>query len=143
MDVGGPNVRCMKSEQAAFGERLRMLLRRAQLSDSPAELVKLLARYHSVPVSPQAISGWLNGKSMPRQANLRALAKLLRMEPHELQYGAAGAGRTVREPVIDWGSRNALDQHAIEEFLALPEVQRKLVRALIDELARGSKRKGS
>lgn len=130
----------MKSEQAAFGERLRMLLKRAQLSDSPAELIKLLARYNSVPVSPQAISGWLNGKSVPRQANLRALARLLHVEPQELQFG--DGSRKVREPVIEWGTRSALDQHAIEEFLGLPETQRKLVRALIDELARG-KRKGS
>jgi transcriptional regulator with XRE-family HTH domain len=133
----------MKSEQAAFGERLRAALRREGLSDSPAELVKLLARYDSVPVSPQAISGWLNGKSLPRQANLRALARLLRMEPHELQFGAAD--RKVREGRADWRAaaapRSALDQHAMEAFLALPATQRKLVRELIEELAQAGKRK--
>lgn len=133
----------MKNEQAAFGDRLRSALRREGLSDSPAELVKLLARYDSVPVSPQAISGWLNGKSMPRQANLRALARLLRMEPHELQFGTAD--RKVREGRADWRStaapRNALDQHAVEAFLALPLAQRKLVRELIEELAQARKKK--
>lgn len=87
---------CMKSEQMAFGERLRTALKQAQLSDSPAELIKLLARHGGVPVSPQAVSGWLNGKSLPRQANMRALAKLLRVEPHQLQYGHSD-GRKVRK----------------------------------------------
>ena len=129
----------MKNEQMAFGERLRAALKQAQLSDSPAELIKLLARHGGVPVSAQAVSGWLNGKSLPRQANMRALAKLLRMEPHQLQYGHPD-GRKVRETKGVWVTSNALDQHAVDKFLAMPEMRRKLVRQLIDELALASKK---
>lgn len=123
----------MSNEHIAFSERLRAGLQQAGVSESPAELVKLLARFGGEPVSQQAISGWLNGRAMPRQANLRALAKMLSMEPQALQYG--DDGRKVREPRGEW-RMNPHDQLAIEAFLKLTPAQRKLVRSLIDELAK-------
>ena len=122
----------MKTEQDAFSERLRAALRQAGMSESPAELVKLLARFGGEPVSQQAISGWLNGRAMPRQANLRALAKMLSIEPQQLQYGD---DKRVRENRGEW-RMNPHDQLAIETFLKLPASQRKLVRGLIEELAK-------
>lgn len=126
----------MKSEQAAFGERLRSALKSAGLGESPAELVKLLARFDGTPVSAQAISGWLNGKSLPRQKNLRALAKMLRMDPVALQYGNEG-GRKARDNLPVW-KINALDQLVIDTFLALPITKRQLIRELINAVADGS-----
>lgn len=122
----------MKTEQDAFSERLRAALRQAGMSESPAELVRLLARFGGEPVSQQAVSGWLNGRAMPRQANLRALAKMLSIEPQQLQFGD---DRRVREPRGEW-RLNPHDQLAIDAFLKLPASQRKLVRSLIDELAK-------
>lgn len=126
----------MKSEQAAFGERLRGALKSAGLGESPAELVKLLARFGGTPVSAQAISGWLNGKSLPRQKNLRALAKMLKMDPVALQYGNEG-GRKTRDNLHVW-KINALDQLVIDTFLALPITKRQLIRELINAVADGS-----
>lgn len=122
----------MKTEQDAFSERLRAALRQAGMSESPAELVRLLARFGGEPVSQQAISGWLNGRAMPRQANLRALAKMLSLEPQQLQFGD---DKRVRENRGEW-RMNPHDQLAIETFLKLPATQRKLVRGLIEELAK-------
>lgn len=122
----------MKTEQDAFSERLRAALRQAGMSESPAELVRLLARFGGEPVSQQAISGWLNGRAMPRQANLRALAKMLSLEPQQLQFGD---DKRVRENRSEW-RMNPHDQLAIETFLKLPAVQRKLVRSVIEELAK-------
>jgi transcriptional regulator with XRE-family HTH domain len=122
----------MKTEQDAFSERLRMLLRQAGMSESPAELVRLLARFGGEPVSQQAISGWLNGRAMPRQANMRVLAKMLSIEPQQLQYGD---DKRVRETRGEW-RMNPHDQLAIEAFLKLSTSQRKLVRSLIDELSK-------
>ncbi len=122
----------MKTEQDAFSERLRAALRQAGMSESPAELVKLLARFGGEPVSQQAISGWLNGRAMPRQANLRALAKMLSIEPQQLQYGD---DKRVRESRGEW-RMNPHDQLAIETFLKLSASQRKLVRGLIEELSK-------
>ncbi len=122
----------MKTEQDAFSERLRAGLRQAGMSESPAELVRLLARFGGEPVSQQAVSGWLNGRAMPRQANLRALARMLSIEPQQLQFGD---DKRVREARGEW-KVNPHDQLAIEAFLKLPAAQRKLVRNLIEELAR-------
>lgn len=122
----------MKTEQDAFSERLRAALRQAGMSESPAELVKLLARFGGEPVSQQAISGWLNGRAMPRQANLRALAKMLSIEPQQLQYGD---DKRVRESRGEW-RMNPHDQLAIETFLKLSASQRKVVRGLIEELSK-------
>lgn len=122
----------MKTEQDAFSERLRAALRQAGMSESPAELVRLLARFGGEPVSQQAVSGWLNGRAMPRQANLRALARMLSIEPQQLQFGD---DKRVREARGEW-KVNPHDQLAIDAFLKLPAAQRKLVRNLIEELAR-------
>lgn len=122
----------MKTEQDAFSERLRAALRQAGMSESPAELVRLLARFGGEPVSQQAISGWLNGRAMPRQGNMRALARMLSMEPQQLQFGD---DKRIRETRGEW-RMNPHDQLAIETFLRLPASQRKLVRSLIEELAK-------
>jgi transcriptional regulator with XRE-family HTH domain len=122
----------MKTEQDAFSERLRAALRQAGMSESPAELVRLLARFGGEPVSQQAVSGWLNGRAMPRQANLRALARMLSIEPQQLQFGD---DKRIREARGEW-KLNPHDQLAIDAFLKLPAAQRKLVRNLIEELAR-------
>jgi transcriptional regulator with XRE-family HTH domain len=124
----------MKSEQEAFSQRLRAALRNAGMTESATELVRLLARFGGEPVSQQAVSGWLNGRAMPRQANLRALAKMLSMEPQQLQFGD---DKRVRETRGEW-RMNPHDQLAIETFLGLSASQRKLIRGMIDELSKAS-----
>jgi transcriptional regulator with XRE-family HTH domain len=128
----------MSNEHIAFSERLRAALRRAGLGESPVEVVRLLARFGGDPVSQQAVSGWLKGRAMPRQANLRALAKMLSMAPQQLQYGdderRARDGRDGRAE----GRLNPRDQLAIEAFLQLPPHQRKLLRHLIEEFVKST-----
>jgi transcriptional regulator with XRE-family HTH domain len=128
----------MSNEHIAFSERLRAALRRAGLGESPVEVVRLLARFGGEPVSQQAVSGWLKGRAMPRQANLRALAKMLSMAPQQLQYGdderRARDGRDGRAE----GRLNPRDQLAIEAFLQLPPHQRKLLRHLIEEFVKST-----
>ncbi|PWK88513.1 transcriptional regulator [Fulvimonas soli] len=128
----------MKREHAAFAARLRAALKHADIEPRPVVLEKLLAR-HGVVVTAQAISGWLGGRYMPKPAALRALAGLVGLEPYQLQYGA----RSVREEPAGWSVRpSAADRLAIEEFLALPQAHRALVRELIAALARsGAPRK--
>ena len=131
----------MSNEHIAFSERLRAALRRAGLGESPVEVVRLLARFGGDPVSQQAVSGWLKGRAMPRQANLRALAKMLSMAPQQLQYGdddrRARDGREGRDGRTE-GRLNPRDQLAIEAFLQLPPHQRKLLRHLIEEFVKST-----
>lgn len=128
----------MSNEHIAFSERLRAALRRAGLGESPVEVVRLLARFGGDPVSQQAVSGWLKGRAMPRQANLRALAKMLSMAPQQLQYGDdERRARDGREGRVE-GRLNPRDQLAIEAFLQLPPHQRKLLRHLIEEFVKST-----
>ncbi|HEY8010936.1 MAG TPA: hypothetical protein VIE67_08040 [Rudaea sp.] len=125
----------MKTEQVAFAERLAAAMKKEGIEPSPVELERLLARHGGVPVTPQAISGWLGGKHMPKQANMRALAKMVGLEPYVLQYGNKVA-QEVGELRATWPTGvGAVDRLAIEEFLSLPSLQRKLVRDLIQTLA--------
>jgi hypothetical protein len=125
----------MKNEQTAFGGRLSAALAAAGIEPSPSELERLLARHGGTPVTPQAISGWLSGKHMPKQANMRALAAMLGMQPHVLQYGGNSA-QAVREAPKAWpADLSGADRLAFEEFRTLPTAQRKLVRELIAALA--------
>lgn len=125
----------MKNEQAQFAERLGAALAAAGLDASPAELVKLIARHGGTPVTPQAISGWLNGKHLPKQANLRALGRLLGMEPQELQFGGKPVP-AVREDAGTWvPGLTGVDTLAVREFVGLPSARRRLVRELIAALA--------
>jgi hypothetical protein len=129
----------MKKEQAAFAERLSAALADAKIETSPVELERLLARYGGTPVTPQAISGWLSGKHMPKQGNMRALARMVNLPPEELQYGNDGLGRGVREARTAWPDHlSGRDRLTFEDFLLLPERQRKLVRELVAALRDGS-----
>ena len=123
----------MDKEKAAFAARLRGALEARGIGASPAVLEKRFnSRYGGAAVTAQAISGWLNGRAMPRQGNMRALARMLSMEPQQLQFGS---DKHVRETRGEW-RMNPHDQRAIETFLRLPASQRKLVRSLIEELSK-------
>jgi transcriptional regulator with XRE-family HTH domain len=136
---GQPNVRAMKKEQEAFAARLRAGLKAAGVEASPKQLEMLLARYGGTPVTPQAISGWLNGRHLPKPDNIQALARMVNMPPHELQFGPRSRG--VREARAAWPDHlSGIDRLTFEEFLLLPERRRKLVRELIAAFTEASTR---
>ena len=131
----------MKTEQAAFAERLHKLLAKKRFEASPAELAGLLAR-HGTSVAPQTISGWLNGTFMPRLGNQRALAALLEVDLRALQVDGNPADG-VKEPRSGWTAvMEGKDALAFREFATLPAAQRRLVRELITALASAVERKG-
>ena len=125
----------MKTEQSAFAKRLADALEAAGIEASPSVLEKLVPKYGGENVTPQAVSNWLNGKFLPKQANMQALARILGMPPHELRFGTP-TRKGVREANVAWPDHvRGHDRLAIEDFLALPAAQRKLVRELISSLA--------
>ena len=128
----------MKSEQAAFAERLHRLLAEKKLEASASDLVPLLAKYGKVSVTSQAVSGWLNGTFMPRPANQRALAAVLKVDMNTLL--ADPKPRQVREDASPYGALNGKDHLALQEFASLPASRRKLIRELIWALASGTKK---
>jgi transcriptional regulator with XRE-family HTH domain len=101
MALRRPNVRGMRNERALFAARLRNYLETKKFDARPVELMKVLARFGFVSVTQQTISGWLSGKHMPNPDAMRALSRVLGIDPHDLQYGARMT-REVREPNTAW-----------------------------------------
>jgi len=128
-----PTVADMKSEQAAFAERLNRLLAAKKLEASASDLVPLLAKYGKVSVTPQTVSGWLNGTFMPRPANQRALAAVLNVDLNTLLTDPNP--QRVREDASRYGPLTGKDELALQEFATLPAARRKLIRELISALA--------
>jgi transcriptional regulator with XRE-family HTH domain len=125
----------MKTEQSAFAQRLTAALNAAGIEASSAVLEKLVPQHGGEAVTPQAISGWLNGKHIPKQANLQALARIAGVMPHELQFGTT-THKGVREARSAWPDQvRGHDRLAFETFLTLSDTQRKVVRELIALLA--------
>lgn len=90
------------------------------------------ARYGGRSVSFQAVSRWLNGKSIPEQDKLQVLAGVLGVEPHVLRYGGkskVGEGREAWPEAF-----GAPDRSMIDAYLTLPAAQRRLVRELVQAL---------
>ena len=122
----------MKTEQAAFGKRLREGLRQARMSESAKELADLVAAYGGEVVTPQAAHRWLHGQSIPRRQTLRALAELLDVPSEWL----LGEGPVKLQRAQGAHPLNPRDRMAMDTFSTLPAERRRLVRELIEVLAR-------
>lgn len=124
----------MDKEKAEFAERLREALEAKGIEASAAVVEKRFnSRYDGAAVTAQAVSGWLNGKSIPKQDKLRVLAALVGLEPHELQFGGR---HRVGDAVAEWPQGlGAQDRSMMDAYLSLPALQRKLVRELVAALA--------
>jgi transcriptional regulator with XRE-family HTH domain len=126
----------MKDEKAEFSARLRAALKEARIDASPAVLEKRFnSRYEGAPVTSQAISGWLNGKSIPRQDKLRVLAALVGVDAHVLQYGGGGARSRVGEVAQAWEGLSPAERAMVDAYVTLAPPQRRLVRDLVNALA--------
>lgn len=127
----------MKIDKKAFADRLRAALKRERIEANASELVRLL-ELQGEEVSSQAVSGWLNGKHRPRPAHMEALAKIVGVEPHELEYRQSRP-KGVQDVNIAWPDHvRGHDRLAFEDYLQLSDDKRKLVRDLIGQLAKGA-----
>ena len=125
----------MKDEKAEFSARLRAALKEARIEASAAVIEKRFnSRYTGAPVTAQAISGWLNGKAIPRQDKIRVLAAIVGLDPHQLQYGGKLRVGEGRPPA--WDSMSVPERAMVDAFLSLSPTQRKLVGELMMELGR-------
>ena len=124
----------MKDEKAEFAARLRAALKAADIEASASVLEKRFnSRYGGAPVTAQAVSQWLNGKVSPRQDKIRALAAIVGVDPHVLQFG--GKAR-IGEAKAEWADSLApQDRAMVDAFVHLPATQRRLVRELVAALA--------
>lgn len=124
----------MKTEQAAFGERLREGLRAAGMAESPKALADLVAARGGEAVTLQAAHRWIRGQSIPRRRTLRALADLLGVTPEWLLGEEPPQTRRLGEARAGLGI-DPRDRVAMDAYLALPAARRKLIRELIQVLS--------
>jgi transcriptional regulator with XRE-family HTH domain len=115
-----------------FSVRLRVAMAAAGMEISGTALEGAFNRkWHGAPVSVQAAWNWINAKTMPRQDKLQLLARLLRVDPYALQYGAP-APLTAAERRRSWDERLSFsERETLEAFLRLPTPQRLLVREVV------------
>jgi len=126
----------MKIDKKAFANRLRAALKHEGIEANASELARLL-ELQGEDVSSQAVSYWLNGKHRPRPGHLEALAKIVGVEPHELEYRRVRP-KGVQDVNIAWPDHvRGHDRLAFEGYLQLSDDKRKLVRDLIVGLAKG------
>jgi hypothetical protein len=120
-----------------FSARLRAAMTAAGMEISGTALERAFNRkWGKEPVSVQAAWNWINGRTVPRNDKLQVLARLLRTDPHALQYGA-GKPLTAAERRREWEDRvTYAERETIEAFLNLPTHQRLVVRDVIDAFAK-------
>ncbi len=120
-----------------FSARLRAAMTDAGLDISGTELERAFNRkWGKAPISVQAAWNWINGKTIPRNDKLPVLAKLLKVDPHALLYGARETV-TAADRRREWEDRMTYaERESIEAFLRLPTTQRLIVRDVIATYAK-------
>lgn len=120
-----------------FSARLRVAMTAAGMEISGTALEGVFNRkWQGAPISVQAAWNWVNGKTMPRQDKLQLLAKLLKVDPHVLQYGAPEP-LSAAERRRSWEDRvTYAERETLEAFLRLPTSQRLLVREVVMTFAK-------
>lgn len=128
------------TEKTEFAQRLRSAMTAAGYPDRPAVLEREFnSRYWGRSVTFQAVSRWLRGEAIPSQDKLQVLAEWLRIEPQVLRFGEAAAV-ALREQRGRWEDPKFYQERdVIEQFLALPAQQRKVVREVVMALAVAAK----
>lgn len=124
------------SEARSFSERLRRALDAAGVRPSPTLVAnEFNLRYWGKSITPHTARSWLVGKSIPMQDKLRVLSQWLHVSPDELRFGVASGRHGASEPGAEPYGAGAHDREMWARYLALPEEDRKMVRAMVMALA--------
>lgn len=127
-------------EKHAFAARLKQALTRSSKKiSSAAELaLQFNLRTTGEPVSAQAAHKWLMGAAMPTVDKMETLAIWLDVPLQWLRYGipeSTGKPRKRKAKAGDLGTLTADEAELIARLRAMPEVRRKLVLDLAEQLA--------
>lgn len=124
-------------EKKAFSERLRAAMQAQRLDISAAVLEREFnLHWLGKSVRRQTAWKWLNGEAIPTQDKLQALAKWLKVDPHQLRFGEeVQTYLRAQQKRWDEGAGYA-ERETFDLFLRLPVEQRKVVREVIQALAK-------
>ena len=127
-------------EKHAFAERLKQALTRSSKKiGSAAELaLQFNLRTTGEPISAQAAHKWLVGTAMPTLDKIATLAAWLDVPLQWLRFGipeSAGKHRKRKAKAGDVGALTAYEAELIARLRAMPEVRRKLIVDLAEQLS--------
>ena len=92
--------------------------------------------YYGKGVTLHGVNKWLKGQSIPRHDKILALAEWLRIPPEELTFGLE-IKQKIKEECARWSEGIGYQEREVfEAFLALPALQRKIVREVIQTFAK-------
>ena len=79
----------MPDEKSGFSKRLKDAMRKARAeTGSPTRIAREFnLRFEGNPVTAQAVRKWLEGRALPEQDKIRALAAWLEVSPQWLRFG--------------------------------------------------------
>lgn len=127
-------------EKHAFAERLKQALTRSSKKiGSAAELaLQFNLRTTGEPISAQAAHKWLVGTAMPTLDKIETLAAWLDVPLQWLRYGipeSTGKPRKKKAKASELGNLAVDEAELIARLRAMPEVRRKLVLDLAEQLS--------
>lgn len=125
-------IEVMNKTKENFANRLRNAMEAIGLESKPAVLEKQFNLvYTGEPMTLHGVRRWLRGETLPTQDKLIALAKLLRIPPDELRYGAE-IKTEIQHVRKSWDDAIGYqERETFEAFLNLPAPQKKVVREVI------------
>ena len=121
-------------ENQKFAERLAIAIDSKGMKKSPTVIANLFnSKYEGRSITPHTARNWLLGKSLPTQEKLVILAKLLDTSPEQLRYGRSSEKTLIAD--FDGGQTEVtnVDQQFFKRYLALTELQRRVVRDVVFE----------
>lgn len=127
----------MENTRQKFADRLHDALTRAGYEAKPAVLEREFnLRYWGRPVTLHGVRRWLKGETLPTEDKLQVLAKWLRIDPRTLRFGEEVLSP---EPSTPYPAAPHPEREAIEAFLELSPVRRRLVREMILSFAQAER----
>ena len=121
----------LTDEKQEFSKRLKDSLKRVQGSAGGAASIarEFNLRYEGTPVTAPAVRKWLEGRALPSQDKMRALARWLEVSPHWLRFGEAEGGPTRAAPALrqNVAAYRVDPQWLTKKYEALNEPHKKII----------------
>lgn len=126
-------------EKLSFSRRFKEAMRKARSdSESPTKIAREFnLRFDGDPVTAQAVRKWLDGRALPSQDKVRALAAWLEVSPQWLRFGG-GEDRKDGHALARQETAGYSVDHAwvAKKFELLGEQHKKMVLEMVRALLR-------
>jgi transcriptional regulator with XRE-family HTH domain len=136
----------LTDEKQEFSKRLGDSLKRSQGAVRGAASIarEFNLRYEGTPVTAPAVRKWLEGKALPSQDKMRALARWLEVSPHWLRFGEAEGGTARAAPAVrqNAAAYRVDPQWLTKKYEALSEPHKKIIVEVLIALLRLEGKKG-